>query len=399
LLLGISTMLPFTVGALGCAALLGIGNGAVFQLVPRYFPGQRATVTGLVGAMGGMGGFFPPLLLGMFRDRLGIVWPGFLLLSAVACLLWWMNGRVFLPREEALAAKLPAELTRTADGIRAGAWATLWTGVLVAAIVLGSRDLQNFDPALVIYTFAIIFAIWGVIYHYSVWIRKPPTYVYWQRGWQLFTDQGVLRSFGRIVELAGTHLLVQTFIAKRSRLRWVMHQLIFWRCLLAVTITFPLVFGWIYFTSAPNDQMTYITHLFGYPAFSFRLQTFTALVLFHGLDISAFLVLGGTQSLVQQIKMGKVNLNDPAVTLAPLQLKAVVGVTGHFNSNGGLKAVGIQCALCHSTVDNALAPGIGHRLDGWGNRDLNVGAIIAAAPTCSRLPICSAPIRPPCGRC
>ena len=71
LLLGISTMLPFTVGALGCAALLGIGNGAVFQLVPRYFPTQRATVTGLVGAMGGMGGFFPPLLLGMFRDRLG----------------------------------------------------------------------------------------------------------------------------------------------------------------------------------------------------------------------------------------------------------------------------------------------------------------------------------------
>jgi len=93
LLLGVQSMLPFTVGALGCAALLGIGNGAVFQLVPRYFPTQRATVTGLVGAMGGMGGFFPPLLLGFFRDRLGVVWPGFLFLSAVACVLWWMNGR------------------------------------------------------------------------------------------------------------------------------------------------------------------------------------------------------------------------------------------------------------------------------------------------------------------
>ncbi|MGA8440225.1 MAG: hypothetical protein WB714_18500 [Candidatus Sulfotelmatobacter sp.] len=85
-------------------------------------------------------------------------------------------------------------------------------------------------------------------------------------------------------------------------------------------------------------------------------------------------------SLVQQIKMGEVNLNDPAVTLALLQLNAVVGVTGHFNPNGSLKSVGIQCALCHSTVDNALAPGIGHRLDGWANRDLNVGAVIAAAP-------------------
>ena len=330
LLLGIPTMLPFTVGALGCAALLGIGNGAVFQLVPRYFPTQRATVTGLVGAMGGMGGFFPPLLLGVFRDRLGVVWPGFLLLSAVACLLWWMNGRVFLPREEALAAKLPAELTRTADRIRAGAWATLWTGVLVAAIVLGSRNLQNFDPALVIYTFAIIFATWGVIYHYTVWIRKPPTYVYWQRGWQLFKERGVLRSFGHIVELAGTHLLAQTFIAKRSRMRWAMHQLIFWGCLLAVAITFPLVFGWIYFTSAPNDQMTYITLLFGYPAFSFRLHTFTALVLFHGLDIAAFLVLGGIGlSLWRRMRdEGARAVQTLAMDFWPLILLFAISITG-----------------------------------------------------------------------
>ena len=85
-------------------------------------------------------------------------------------------------------------------------------------------------------------------------------------------------------------------------------------------------------------------------------------------------------ALVQQLKRGKVDLNDPAVTLALLQLNAVVGVTGHSNPDGSLKSVGIQCALCHSTVDNALAPGIGHRLDGWANRDLNVGAIIAAAP-------------------
>ena len=163
-----------------------------------------------------------------------------------------MNGRVFLPREGALAAKLPLALTRTADKVRAGAWATMWTLVLIAAIVLGSRNLQNFDPALVIYTFAIIFATWGVIYHYSVWIRKPPTYVYWQRGWQLFKERGVIRSFGHLVTLAGTHLLAQTFIAKRSRLRWAMHQMIFWGCLLAVMITFPLVFGWIQFHQRPE---------------------------------------------------------------------------------------------------------------------------------------------------
>ena len=85
-------------------------------------------------------------------------------------------------------------------------------------------------------------------------------------------------------------------------------------------------------------------------------------------------------SLREQLRMGKVNLNDPAVTLALLKLNAVLGVTCHFNSQGTLSSVGIQCALCHSTVDNSFAPGIGHRLDGWANRDLNVGAIIALAP-------------------
>jgi hypothetical protein len=85
-------------------------------------------------------------------------------------------------------------------------------------------------------------------------------------------------------------------------------------------------------------------------------------------------------ALVQQIKAGQVNLNDPAVTLALLKLNAVVGLTGFFKSDGTLQSIGIQCALCHSTVDNAFAPGIGHRLDGWANRDLNVGAIIALSP-------------------
>ena len=85
-------------------------------------------------------------------------------------------------------------------------------------------------------------------------------------------------------------------------------------------------------------------------------------------------------SLVAALKEGKVNLNDPATTLSLLKLNAVVGVTGFFDAQGTLRSVGIQCALCHSTVDNSLAPGIGNRLDGWANRDLNVGAIVALAP-------------------
>src|SRR5581483_2621828 len=85
-------------------------------------------------------------------------------------------------------------------------------------------------------------------------------------------------------------------------------------------------------------------------------------------------------SLVQQIKAGQVNLDDPATTLALLKLNSVVGVKGFFNPNGSLKSVGLTCAICHSTVNDAFAPGIGARLDGWGNKDLNVGAIAATAP-------------------
>jgi hypothetical protein len=85
-------------------------------------------------------------------------------------------------------------------------------------------------------------------------------------------------------------------------------------------------------------------------------------------------------TIIQALKHNQVNLDDPAVTLLLLKLNSVVGVTGFFNASGGLKSVGIQCALCHSTVDDSLAPGIGHRLDGWAAQDLNVGAIVALAP-------------------
>jgi hypothetical protein len=90
-------------------------------------------------------------------------------------------------------------------------------------------------------------------------------------------------------------------------------------------------------------------------------------------------------SLIAALKSGKVNLKDPAVTVALLKLNAVLGVTGFFDRSGNLKSVGIQCSLCHSTVDDSLTPGIGHRLDGWANRDLNVGAIVNLSPDVSSL--------------
>jgi hypothetical protein len=86
------------------------------------------------------------------------------------------------------------------------------------------------------------------------------------------------------------------------------------------------------------------------------------------------------EHLVEQLKHGKVDLTDPAVTLQLIKLNAVLGVKGTFNPDGSLKAVGLTCAVCHSTVDDSLAPSIGQRLDGYANHDLNTGAIIAASP-------------------
>ena len=103
----------------------------------------------------------------------------------------------------------------------------------------------------------------------------------------------------------------------------------------------------------------------------------TALSLGLKVDVDAL-----PQPLINRLKQGRVDLNDPATTVALLRLNAVVGVQGFFQGDN-LNAVGITCALCHSTVDNSLTFGIGHRLDGWANRDLDVGKVIAAAPNLS----------------
>ena len=86
------------------------------------------------------------------------------------------------------------------------------------------------------------------------------------------------------------------------------------------------------------------------------------------------------EDLQQAARHGRLDLDDPAATLALLRLNAVVGVTGIFDAQRNLRSIGIQCALCHSTVDDSLAHGIGHRLDGWANRDLDVGAIVGFSP-------------------
>ena len=158
--------------------------------------------------------------------------------------------------------------------------------------MVGSRNLQNFDPALVIYTFAVIFAAWG----WSITTRSGFRSL--RRGsigdgggsYSGSADLAQLRTNRRVER---TQFWADDSSRNDQRTRWAMHQLIFWGCLLAVAITFPLVFGWINFTSAArrsDDICDISVRIPGVPFPSAYVHSGDA---FHGLDISALLVLGG----------------------------------------------------------------------------------------------------------
>ena len=248
LLLAWPSILPFTVGALGCAAMLGPRQWRGLQTGAAVFPernrhrhgtGRRDGRTGRILSAAAARRFQGPAGRGLARVRSAG--------ADAALLLWLVNGRVFLPRERAARCHRTAEHSAHRRSAPAP-WATLWTGLLVAAIVVGSRNLENFDAALVIYTFAVIFATWGVVYHYNVWLEKPPTRLYWDRGWQLFRKRELWQVCRGAAKVGHAPIWSdRRFIRQRSRLRWWMHQFLFWGCMLAMAITFPLVFGWIGF--------------------------------------------------------------------------------------------------------------------------------------------------------
>jgi hypothetical protein len=166
--------------------------------------------------------------------------------------------------------------------------------LLLIAIYVGSRGLKDFDTALVPYAGASVFAAFGLGYRYAMWLRRPPTRLYWRRGWQLFLSPRKLpRNLLRLARLFWDNLLAQKFIERRSPLRWAAHAGIFWGCLLAAAVTFPLSFGWIRFETPPGTQASYDAFIFGVRAFRFPLDSALAPLVFNVLDISAVLVIAG----------------------------------------------------------------------------------------------------------
>jgi hypothetical protein len=183
---------------------------------------------------------------------------------------------------------------RGSDTAHAFACGVLVASSLIAAIYVGSSGLKDFDPALVSYAGASVFAAFGLGYRYSMWLRRPPTRLYWYRGWQLFLQPRHL--LGNILHLGRifwNNIVLQRFIQRRSRIRWTAHWFLAWGCLLAAAVTFPLSFGWVRFETARNSQEIYNAFMFGIPVGSFRLGSVIAELTFNILDIAAVMVLIG----------------------------------------------------------------------------------------------------------
>jgi hypothetical protein len=177
---------------------------------------------------------------------------------------------------------------------RAATWGVVAVLVALAIAVLGSGNLRWFDAALVGYLFGTFFAIFAVVYRYLVWLRRPPTAMLNRRGWQAFRRPGRRgRNLAALPGLVVTNLLTQSFIRGRSTSRWLAHQLVFWGCILAALVTFPLVFGLLHFESVGQDGREYRTVVGELSTFTFDSRSVVGWVTFHLLDIAAVLVLAG----------------------------------------------------------------------------------------------------------
>ena len=205
------------------------------------------------------------------------------------------------------------------------------TMVMAGLIVLGSRRLSHFDAALVGYTFATLFATFGIVYRYTMWLQRPPTAMYWKRGWQVFLRP---RSLPRNLVLWMRRLVsvffANSFIWKRGVMRGAAHWLMMWGCLIASAITFPLVFGWIHFEFTGNGFDDYTANVFGFPLFSFGIESLLGYLIFHGLVWASFLVIAGVMLAMRRRMRSRdaLVLQRFGEDFLPLILLFAVSVTG-----------------------------------------------------------------------
>ena len=167
---------------------------------------------------------------------------------------------------------------------------------VIGAIVLGSRGLAHFDAALWGYAVGSILAAAAVAYRFTIWAERPPSRMYFKRGFQLLLRRGLKSETPPATELPkalAENFAAQNFIRRRSAYRWVMHLCLSGGCTLAFAITFPLVFGWIHFAPLASDAEIYSVRVFGFGVDSFGVHSAKAFVMFNLLNFAALIVLVG----------------------------------------------------------------------------------------------------------
>ncbi|MFB7056235.1 MFS transporter [Streptomyces vinaceus] len=222
----------------------------------------------------------------------------------------------------------PAGPSVTARATLAGVVVSL---LLIAAIVLGSRLLRDFDSALLPYAVATVFLAFGVAYRYTVWVSAPGARRLFKKGFGSFFSAANFRKAPTAVpRMIATYLGFQKFLGARSRSRWAAHQMIFWGCLLAAAITFPLTWGWFTFTSSTGSGPGYEMRIWGFKILGFDALNIVGWLMFHGLDIAAVLVIpGASYFLWRRMKdRGAITGQRFAYDLLPLICLIVISVTG-----------------------------------------------------------------------
>ncbi|MFJ2416303.1 MFS transporter [Streptomyces brevispora] len=225
----------------------------------------------------------------------------------------------------------PAATVPRSATARATAAGVIVSLLLVLAIVLGSRLLENFDSALLPYAVATVFLAFGVAYRYTVWVSAPGARRLFKKGWgSLFSVANFRRAPTALPKMIATYLGFQKFLGARSHARWAAHQLIFWGCILASLITFPLTWGWFTFTSGSGAGPGYEMRIWGFKIIGFDSLDILGWLMFHGLDIAAVLVIpGASYFLWRRMKdRGAITGQRFGYDLVPLIALIVISVTG-----------------------------------------------------------------------
>jgi hypothetical protein len=173
--------------------------------------------------------------------------------------------------------------------------------------------------------------VFGIIYRYTMWLQRPPTWVYFKRGWRLFLNpRNLPRNLAVWVGRLTSQFALNRFIFRRGKGRGIAHMLIMWGCILAAAVTFPLVFGWIHFETPEDDFTRYRILVFGFPIGLMRVESWLAELAFHALVWSSFLVLPGVMLAMRQRMRdrGAAAVQRFGDDMLPLLLLFAISITG-----------------------------------------------------------------------